>query len=189
MQCSIEHKNDQTPLKHYWAYILLNILFFIQIGIAVSVVLLAEYYKHILGQHLPNVDRDEINTKLYLMELYGVHVFINYVCGLPLIRKCATESWFTSSLVTLLKVWHLFVLSVSVDGFLFGWLIGRSIDFLKKSVEMSMYKGMEVYYSDVQWRILWDDRQYNGQCCGVADYRDWQLLAWFDIVEENQVVE
>lgn len=189
MQCSIGHEQFHTPpLRHYWAYILLYILFFIEMAIAMAVIFLAEYYKHILGQHLPNVDRNEINTKLLLIEMYGVHVFVAYIVGLPLIRKCA-QSAFSHCLVTMLKVWYIFVLVMSLDGFLLGWLIGRSVEFLEKSVEISMYKGMEVYYSDVQWRLLWDGLQYTEQCCGMADYRDWQLLAWFDIVEENQVVE
>lgn len=148
----------------------------IQIVIGLMVIVTSEYYKNVLGRYVPEIEQNEINIKLFLFELFGCNVFLSYVGGMPLLRRL-TDSY-TSHLSSLLKLWQFFIFTASLNGICGGYMINGSSKFLKKTVESTLLNGIEVYYTDPEWRLIWDGFQYNEQCCGVVDYRDWQSLAW-----------
>lgn len=148
----------------------------IQILIGLMIIITSEYFKNLLGQYVPEIEQNEINIKLFLFELFGINVFLSYIGGLPLIRRL-TDSY-TNHFSSLLKLWQFFIFTASLNGIFGGYMINGSRKFLKKTVEATLFRGIEVYYSDPEWRLIWDGFQYNEQCCGVIDFRDWQSLSW-----------
>lgn len=170
---------------HKYPYVVVVLLICLQIIIGCWVIIWTEYSKRTLGRYVHDVDRSEIEMKFFIIQLYGLHLVINYICGLPLIRRCAYDPY-TTHLVLLLKLWHLFIFIGSLDGFVIMWICSRAGINLIKSVEISLFKGIELYYSDPAWRLIWDEFQYEEQCCGVTDYRDWQSLAWIEYKSSNR---
>lgn len=155
----------------------------IQMFIGVTVIITSEYFKNLLGRYLPEIEQNEINMKLLLFELFGFNVFLSYVGGVPLIRRLTDK--YTDHLSILLKLWHFFIFTASLNGLIGGYMINGSRKFLKKTVEMTLFRGIDAYYSDPEWRLIWDAFQYNEQCCGVIDFKDWQSLSWMINEDES----
>ena len=196
MSCkNTQSKQTTRPLRTNkiisWIYNLLFILISVQIFLGMFVTLAAEYYKYSFGQYIPPGDQNDIDFKFTLIQIYGIHSMLGHISAFPLFKKYRkqTNHFVSGVIVVMIKIWNLFVLTVLLDGFIVAWLIKKSCTEIHKSVEQILFRGMESYYSDSMWRLLWDSFQVNEQCCGVSDYRDWQSLAWLDIVGENQVTE
>ncbi|KAJ6646939.1 hypothetical protein Bhyg_02155, partial [Pseudolycoriella hygida] len=133
---------------------------------------------------MPETEQNEINIKLFLFELFGFNVFLSYIGGLPLLRRL-TDSY-SNHLSSLLKLWEFFIFTASLNGIFGGYMINGSRKFLKQSIEATLFRGIEDYYIDPQWRLIWDGFQYNEQCCGVANFKDWQSLSWRTNLDENR---
>lgn len=146
-------------------------LIILQICIGLVVVVTGQYYKIVLGRYLPAEEQSEIYLKLLLVQLHGVHIIASYGCGIPIARRFSID---TNNLKTLIHVWIICVLIVSFDGGFMHWMWREACTNLERTVERALYKGLESYYADAEWRLLWDGFQYNEQCCGVGGFRDWQ---------------
>lgn len=158
-------------------------LVLIQILIGLMVIITSEYYKNLLGRYVPEIEQNEISIKLFLFELFGCNVFLSYIGGMPLLRRLSDS--YTNHLSSLLKLWQFFIFTASLNGIFGGYMISESRKFLKKTVETTLFSGIEVYYTDPEWRLIWDGFQYNEQCCGVVDFRDWQSLSWMIDQDES----
>lgn len=156
----------------------LLILIVLQICIGLAVLLTGQYYKLVLGRYLPAEEQSEIHLKLCLVQLHAVHIIVSYCCGIPITRRCRAD---TKSLKTLLNVWSICVLIVSFDGGFMHWMWRETSQNLERTVEQALHKGLQSYYADAEWRLLWDGFQYNEQCCGVGGFRDWQ--SWLNVAQ------
>lgn len=159
----------------------------IQILIGLMVIIASEYFKNLLGRYVPEVEQNEINIKLFLFELFGFNVFLSYIGGVPLLRRL--QDSFTNHLSSLLKLWQFFIFTASLNGIFGGYMINGSRKFLKQTIETALFTGIDVYYTDPEWRLIWDGFQYNEQCCGVHDFKDWQSLSWLINQDGNTIAD
>lgn len=174
-----KRNNSSSTIKRIspiFAQKVLLILIILQVCIGLVVLLTGQYFKLILGRYLPAEEQSEIYLKLWLVQLHGVHIIAAYGCGIPITRHFNID---TSNLKTLLIVWNVCVLIVSFDGGFMHWMWRETCKNLERTVEQTLYKGLESYYADAEWRLIWDGFQYNEQCCGVGGFRDWQ--SWLNV--------
>ncbi|CAD7079415.1 unnamed protein product [Hermetia illucens] len=168
------------------AFTFLNIFIALEIVLGITAIALNEYFKHTISKHVGHSEGSEIRTLLFFMEVYGLHLIVFYGCGFLIVTKFRREPY-TAHLLTLLKIWHIFIFVLSVDGFLTTWVLFNSVQPLMCAVELSLRRGIEVYYSNPEWRIIWDDMQYHQQCCGVESYKDWQTTSWIEYEYEDNM--
>lgn len=164
----------------------LYVLVTIQISIGVMVIITSEYFKNLLGRYVPEIEQNEIDVKLFLFELFGCNVFLSYIGGLPLLRRLSDS--YTNHLSSLLKLWQFFIFTASLNGIFGGYMINGSRKFLKQTIETTLFRGIDVYYTDPEWRLIWDGFQYHEQCCGVVGFKDWQSLSWMINQDESSNV-
>lgn len=164
----------------------LYVLVTIQISIGVMVIITSEYFKNLLGRYVPEIEQNEIDVKLFLFELFGCNVFLSYIGGLPLLRRLSDS--YTNHLSSLLKLWQFFIFTASLNGICGGFMINGSRKFLKQTIETTLFRGIDVYYTDPEWRLIWDGFQYHEQCCGVVGFKDWQSLSWMINQDESSNV-
>ncbi len=86
---------------------------------------------------------------------------------------------------SLLKLWQFFIFTASLNGIFGGYMINGSRKFLKQTIESTLFRGIDLYYTDPEYRLIWDGLQYNEQCFGVASYKDWQSLSWMISQDES----
>lgn len=168
---------EPTYLKYFiqkWVQRCLRTLICAQIVIGLIIIILSEYYSHLMGKYLPYADNSAIFFNIIFIQIFGGHIVLNYLCGLPLVHRCSKQMY-SRDLVALLKFWNLFAFSLSVDGIFVFFMWSKSIEYTQASIVDVLFKGMLEYYSNAEWRLRWDGFQYNEQCCGVTNYRDWQL--------------
>ncbi|XP_037042224.1 uncharacterized protein LOC119078670 [Bradysia coprophila] len=158
----------------------------IQILIGLMAIVASEQFKNLLGRYVPEIEQNEINIKLFLFELFGCNVFLSYMGGLPLLRRLSDA--YTSHLSSLLKLWQFFIFTASLNGIFGSYMINGSRKFLKQTIESTLFRGIDFYYTDPEWRLIWDSFQFNEQCCGVASFKDWESLAWMINQDENSSV-
>ena len=168
-------------------YILFILILFILIQILIGIFIFGygEYARNLIGKYVTEIEKNEFDIKLLIMELYGLHIIINYICGIPLARKCANDTY-TKHLRFLLRLWNVFIFIVSIDGFLIAYMFNRSEIYILHSMKLALFKGIENYHSNPDWRLIWDDLQYHEQCCGVFNYTDWQIKQWMQYeIDDN----
>lgn len=159
---------------------LLLVLVSTQIGVGVALLIVSEYFKRTLLQHLP-VAELSIEMHVFCIQFYGIHIVVHYAFGFSLLRRCLAGAKEASPMTLM---WHVFVVLVSLDGMLVYWMWSRSEVGLTEAVARVMMNGVDDYYTDPVWRLRWDEYQVGDQCCGVHGYQDWLSSAWQDTDDE-----
>lgn len=70
-----------------------------------------------------------------------------------------------------------------------AYLTARISKHIIRSLRHSLEKGIHNYLKDSNWKYAIDRWQFNLQCCGVNEYRDWHKTAWIDKYHINQESE
>lgn len=156
----------------------LFILIVIQVFIGISLLLMAEYYKHLLAKYLPlgdddNDDNGITTVNIRIIQLHGIHIVVVYFCAL---HSSSSSSHKQNARTIQLLLWSLFAIIVSIDGAALCWMWWRCSWEMEKYVTEMWYAGLQRYYHDAKWRLFWDAHQYAEQCCGVLSFNDWQML-------------
>lgn len=170
MLCSC---NNISEKYIYHILILLNA---VQIIFGIILIIISEYYKQIINHMLVDgIEKNEFNIHIIIIEFYGIHIIICYCWSFSIINNFFYNSY-TIYINFILKLWFILIFIISFDGFLMLWLMANSLEYLKISIELSMYTGMNNYYTDSEWRYKWDNFQYIEQCCGLNNYTDWKII-------------
>lgn len=152
----------------------LIVLFIIlQIVVALGMLVADEYIKYLLTQHMLNATKTQTYVILLLSEAFSVQVVILYYCGLPVASKCNRDIY-TSHLGSLLKLWVVLGFGCCFQGACFASTLYKLSNSLQDLMEMDLLRGLEEYYFNAEWRLIWDNMQYHEKCCGVYDFTDWK---------------
>lgn len=166
----------------------LHILISLQIFFGAIILIICESIKYSLLNYLHAIQQNQLTIILFIVEMFGLHLIIFHICGIPLAKKCARES-FTEHLSLLIKFWNAVVLVTSIEGIISSVVCSKSMHYVHESIESSLYMGLDAYLSDTSWRLLWDYLQINLQCCGIRSYKDWIAVSWTECESSNQKKE
>lgn len=165
-------------------FYLLHILISLQIVFGTLILIICESIKYSLLNYIPATQQNQLNIILFIVEMFGLHLIVFHICGIPLAIKCARESY-TEHLSLLIKFWNAIVLVTCIEGIISSIVCGKSMHYVRESIESSLYTGIDVYHTDTSWRLLWDYLQINQQCCGIRSYKDWKTVTWTEVESSN----
>lgn len=169
----------------------------LQIFLGICIIILSEYMKHSLDNHIYQIDKVQTLNIFFLIELYGLHISFYFLCGVPVIRMLSDP--YTKHLAFLIKIWLILGFESSVGAFFISWFCYNANNYLNEKIEISLRDGLYLYekvwflvlnnennkikylIQDPIWRFIWNELQYNYKCCGVNNSSDWQIL-----VEDDQ---
>lgn len=159
--------------------ILIALLSF-QILIGIVVIVVAETIKLMLLRNLPIPD-GMFYTPLHVfyVQLYGVHLIFHNVIGLIFVRRCCRAS--KQGLAVALRMWHLFVVLVILDGILVYCFYLMTESDMRIWMKKAMTEGMDTYFDEPLMRFHWDQYQIDQQCCGIRGYVDWLKSDWEEL--------
>lgn len=159
------------------SYVCFLICLTVQILIGFAILGLCEYVKNLFSIFLQDIQQNDLDIRLFLIEMFAIHLILFYACGYPLATRTIHDSY-TRHLELLLKFWSAIILMISIEGALTTWMFIASFQFMEVTVKSSLYTGIDYYHQDTTWRQLWDTLQFEQQCCGVIDYKDWEAMTW-----------
>lgn len=158
--------------KKYIVNLSTTILLIIQIICGFIVILLGEYFKNLLKRILSDVEHFEIFTIILFIELSGIYLITLYLCGIIII-KITKFSRYTTHLIGLLRLWLIVSVQAGTGSLIVALICNNTLHQLENTLEMTFVNSIKCYYSDANWKLIWDELQYNVQCCGVYGYTDW----------------
>lgn len=161
------------PTVHpYFPYKFLLLLILLAILCGVTLISSGEYFKIILSKYILQVSHSQAYNIMLLTQLYSFQVIILFLFGFPIAVK-ALRDIYTVHLVFLMRMWLLLGLTIVVEGVLVAIVLLKSSMEFTEFLELELFKGMDSYYSNPEWRFIWDSVQYRQQCCGVYNFQDW----------------
>lgn len=164
--------------------IILQVLFTIQIFIGILILISTELLNNSINKYI-----QEIQIKDFMIEFYGIHLIIFYLCGIVIVEKIKKKNCYTNQLSILLKLWNCVIVLLSIDGIVTSWITYKSIYFKENLIENFLLKGIEEYYSDLKWKLIWDRLQLSEKCCGVNNFKDWNIMTWKEVILEDMKEE
>lgn len=159
----------------------LIVLLTLEIIIGITIIVSAEMCKRMLLQHKWPVGTEissNFSDMLYL-QFYGLHLIIHYAFGYVCVKHSLGH--FKQGVELVVKMWHLFVVLVSLDGLVVYWVYIKTEPELIQVMKRAMISVMAKYFSDPASRYRWDKYQINQQCCGVRGYMDWLEKEWREV--------
>lgn len=179
----IFHKISTTFKAMFFKLIVLLCL--TQIVIAIGMLLGEEYFKYLLIQHILHADQSQSYMILLLAQSYALQLLVLYYCAIPVASKC-NQDFYTPHLAQLLKLWIIIGFTCCLQGLFFAFILHRTSNDLSSNLEYNLLSGLEEYYSNPEWRLIWDKMQYHERCCGVFDYSDWKNRYMSKLGQEEQ---
>lgn len=152
-------------------FCLLFALFILQISIGLSIVLLCDYFKSIVDNHIYQIDKQQVLSIFFVIKLYGSHICFFFLCGLPIIFMF--DQVYTKHLSFVIKLWLLLSFETVVGAIFMAWFFQNATQYMNDSFERSLTNGIRLYGTEPVWSLIWDDLQYNYKCCGVYSHTDW----------------
>lgn len=149
------------------------LLSLIQIIIALGMLFAEEYLKYLLIHHILNADQSQTYIIILLTQAFTLQLMILYYSSISVASKC-NQDLYTTHLAFLLKLWVAVGFGFSFQGLCFALILAKTSVTLPESIEYELLSGLEEYYSNAEWRLIWDNMQYHEKCCGVFNYNDWK---------------
>jgi Tetraspanin family len=155
-------------------YRFLFALFILEIIVGVAIVIVCEYVKQLVNSRIFQLDKHEILNVFFVVKLFGLHVSFYFLCGLPLIFLFNDPYTFWTGFT--LKLWVLLAVETAFGALFMIWCFIDTSKYLIESFEVSLVEGIKLYPTDPLWVLIWDDLQYDFQCCGVYGHTDWMKI-------------
>lgn len=180
--------NQNLKLLNHISTMFFKIIFLLslsQIIIAIGMIFAEEYLKYLLVQHILEAAQSQTYMLLLLTQAFTFQLLVLYCSSMSVATKC-NQDIFTPHLAFLLKLWVVFGLGCGFQGLFFSFILSKTSVALPQRIEYELLSGLEEYYSNAEWRLIWDNMQYHESCCGVYDYKDWKsrYLAKLDHLEQ-----
>ncbi|XP_039952667.1 uncharacterized protein LOC126767266 [Bactrocera neohumeralis] len=165
----------QEPFGRARVYLTMLLLSEIFLGLAIIIV--TAIYQRILGAYMADVERKMLGGQFFNTYILGFQLMVVYACSIAMwsslwSRRCSPN------VNLLLNLWMFFCFVVVFCGFGTIWSLITCADALENTAEMSLLKGIDLYYTCPEWKLLWDGLQYHKECCGVHSYKDWMKASW-----------
>lgn len=115
----------------------------LQIFLGICIIVLSEYMKHSLDNHIYQIDKVQTLNVFFLIELYGLHISFYFLCGIPLTRMLSDP--YTKHLAFLIKIWLIFGFESSVGAFFISLFCYDANNYLIEKIESSLSDGLYLY--------------------------------------------
>jgi len=149
-------------------------LVIVEILAGISIALICEYVKLFIQSHFFQIDKHEVQSVIFIIKLYGLHISICYCCGFAVILLF--DDVYTRHLGVLIKLWIFLTIESAIGCLFTTWLFVDTMSYVEANFEASLIKGLQLYPQDPHWVLIWDDLQYDYKCCGVHNHTDWMEI-------------
>ena len=175
------HLNGPQPITSKFTNLctLFMILSIMEVLLGIITIVGLQYYELILSKFYHFKERSHLQSHLFFMDIFAMQVIITYCVGISLNKRVCQDNY-TNHISLLLIFWNAYNYLLIFYGYCMCFMLYRGMSGIKSSLAISMLDGMNLYYSDPEWRIILDDLQYHKECCGVADYKDWETIPCMD---------
>ncbi|KAH8248864.1 hypothetical protein KR032_003905 [Drosophila birchii] len=173
----------QQPFRRANIYIALLLITEALIGVVILAV--TAYYHKLLTGYLSEIQCRLIYGYLFGVYMFGIQLAVIFLCSILMWRRLWKRRC-TPNVRLLLDVWLFYSCVIIAAGFGCVWVIYRGVDVLENAAQTSLIRGIDMYYSSPEWKLLWDGLQWDKECCGVKSYKDWANADWMPRREGNR---
>ncbi|XP_036347140.1 uncharacterized protein LOC118756487 [Rhagoletis pomonella] len=159
------------------ARVYLTVLLLLEILLGLAIIIVTAIYQRILGAYMADVERKMLGGQFFNTYILGFQLMVVYACSIAMWSSLWSRR-FSSNVNLLLNLWMFFCFVVVFCGLGTIWSLITCADALENTAEMSLLKGIDLYYKCPEWKLLWDGLQYHKECCGVHSYKDWMNASW-----------
>ncbi|KAH8333963.1 hypothetical protein KR059_004809 [Drosophila kikkawai] len=172
----------QQPFRRVNIYVTLLLITEALIGVLMLAV--TTYYHKLFTGYLSQIECRLVYGYLFGVYMFGAQLAVIFLCSILMWRRLWKRRC-TPNVRLLLDVWLFYSCVIIAAGFGCVWIIYRGVDVLENAAETSLIRGIDMYYSCPEWKLLWDSLQWDKQCCGVHSYKDWANADWMPRREDN----
>lgn len=167
----------------------LNIFIIIEIFLGIAIVAITYYHLRILETFLTENEQKMLSSKFFNMYILGFQIKSSFCCALAMWNNIWPRRY-SETIELLLRVWLLFCFLIVICAAAIIWNLYTSSESLIEGAEIILLKGIDQYYSNPEWKLLWDKLQYTKECCGVQNYQDWMKAEWLsDTIKSNVIMD
>ncbi|XP_037950549.1 uncharacterized protein LOC119681435 [Teleopsis dalmanni] len=148
-----------------------------EVLLGILIVALTLIYHRILGGYLGEKECKLLTGQLFNTYLLGTQLIITYFFSIFMWRRLWKRKY-TPNVELLLHLWIFFTFLIVFCGFGSIYSLFSCADSLENLAETSLLKGIDLYYTCPEWKLMWDSLQYYKECCGVHSYKDWMKASW-----------
>lgn len=168
--------------------IFINLLLILEICLGLALIALTWYYQRLLATFLTETEDKMLTSKFFIVYILGFQLMASFFCGMSMWASVWPRRY-SENIQLLLSMWLIFCFLIVSCGCATIWTLWTSIDTMTEGAEIILLKGIDIYYMDPEWKLLWDKMQYTKECCGVFNYQDWMNATWmkgsFNSYSEN----
>nr|ABY55466.1 Tsp33B [Drosophila mauritiana] len=166
------------------ASIYLHLLLITEAVIGLLILVVTAYYHTVLSGYLSEIECRLVYGYLFGIYVFGAQVVVTFLCSIAMWRRIWRRRC-TPNIRLLLSVWAFYSCVIIASGFGCIWNLYRGVDVLENAADTSLTRGIDMYYSCPEWKLLWDGLQWHKECCGVHGYKDWMNAEWMPRRENN----
>ncbi|KAM7352135.1 tetraspanin 33B [Cochliomyia hominivorax] len=168
--------------------IFINFLLIVQICLGIAIIAFAWFHQKLLATFLTETEQTMLSSKFFNAYILGFQLSVSFLCALIMWSNIWTRRY-SENIELLLRVWLIFCFLIVICGGAIIWSLYNSADTLAEGAEIILLKGIDNYYMNPEWKLLWDKLQYTKECCGVHNYMDWMHAEWIhedDLMDTQQ---
>ncbi|SPP82230.1 tetraspanin-15 [Drosophila guanche] len=172
----------RQPLRNASVYI--TLLLVIEAIIGLLLITVTAYYHAIITGYLSEIECRSVHGYLLNIYIFGAQLVLTFLCSLSMWRRLWKRRC-TPNIQLLLSIWLFYSCIIVASGLASVWNVYRSGKVFENGAETSLIRGIDMYYSCPEWKLLWDGLQLHEECCGVHSYKDWMNADWMPQQEDN----
>ncbi|XP_055916833.1 uncharacterized protein LOC129949413 [Eupeodes corollae] len=154
-----------------------TILMSLEILVGLILLCVTTYFHYVFKTYIPKSERQFLFSQITSIYILDFEIFVCFFLGLALWHQCCKNDTITHH-SKLLLLWKSFSSMVVVCGSVTIWFQYNNIESLQIAYASSLFQGIDLYFTEPEWKILWDEIQIRNECCGVLGFKDWQEAVW-----------
>lgn len=172
----------RQPFRRASLYVTLLLITEAVIGFLFLVI--SAYYHILLTRYLDEIETRLVFGYVFGLYMYGAQLVVTFLVSISMWRRLWRRRC-TPNVHLILAVWLFYSCVIIASGFGCVWNLYRGVEVLESAAETSLLRGIDLYYSCPEWKLLWDGLQWHKECCGVHDYKDWMNADWMPHQADN----
>ncbi|KAH8271037.1 hypothetical protein KR018_001645 [Drosophila ironensis] len=172
----------RQPFHRAPIYVYLLLISEAAIGLMILVV--TAYYHLLLNGYLAEIEKRLVYGYVFGAYSYAIQLMVSFLGSISMWRRLWPRRC-TPNVQLIFTIWLFYSCIIVASGFGSMWNLYRGVPVVHSAAETSLLRGIDYYYACPEWKILWDGLQWNRECCGVNDYRDWMNAEWMPRQADN----
>ncbi|KAH8412248.1 hypothetical protein KR009_000809 [Drosophila setifemur] len=172
----------RQPFRRAPVYVALLLISEAFLGLLILAV--TGYYHRLLTGYLAEIESRLTYGYLFGIYVFGVQLVVTFLCSISMWQRLWQRRC-TPNVRLLLNIWLFYSCVIISSGFGCVWNLYRGVEVLRTAAETSLIRGIDMYYSCPEWKLLWDGLQWHKECCGVHGYKDWMMADWMPEQVDN----